>query len=222
MWFDDPLFADEWAARRGVGRPHFPPEYGARTWDIDAAALAELKAHASIDGTAQDDQIKQYCRAALDRLDGHAGELYQILQTRTVRQYFMRAQRVMPIIGPVVPSSVVTVEYCPSSPEAWETIDGNGHVVRNTAGGPEVILREAGFNEIEIEATEFVDPHVRVNYTAGMGANLSALPDDLRVAIYAIARQYYDYRDDTLPGMLSHLPAGVSATIARYRRNWDF
>lgn len=223
-WRDDPLFDEEWAARRGVGRSSFPPTYGARSWDIPADALAELKAHASIDGTSQDAQIKLYAEAALDRLDGHAGELYQVLQTRTVTQPFLRPQRVYPLIGPVAPSSQVTVQWRADSTESspWQTLGAGLHTLRTLPGGPECHVTQAGMDAIAIAEDEYIAPLVRLQYTAGMAGDVSGLPADLRVAIYTLARQAYDFRDDTLPGMLSSVPAGVRATIGRYRKDWDF
>ena len=67
-------------------------------------------------------------------------------------------------------------------------------------------------------------PLLEVSYVAGMAEEVGDLPDDLRIAIYTIARRGFDFRDDFAPAMMggmagsNYLPRGAASTLAKYTK----
>ena len=222
-FYEDPLFAEEW----GLGYEptlRYAPTLGDRTWDL-AGATAELVAHANVESPEDQSEILLCATAALDSLDGWHG-LGQTLQVRNIVQPLPCFKLVNPVLGPIQLSGTpMVVEWRDTPSDAWEAVAPGEWTHERVFGGREQVRVS---RDVQIESRRnFVnldvpEPLARISYTSGMADSVINLPDDLRLAIYRIARQYFDYRDDALPSMLTgRVPMTVSRTLSRYRVIWQ-
>ena len=229
--YENPLFFEEWAIRLGYKSERYEPEFGARTWEIDQTALAELEEHCD---TTQEDRslVRQHCEAVLEGLDSYRGQLGIVLQERAVTQEFGRLCSHMPVLGPISSNAQTTVSYRESPNDSWTDLVGSPadfYVVRGLHNAC-VNLTRSGIDKV---SSVDYDPDGRqalgrVQYTAGFGPNVSSIPADLRNAIYTLTRRMFEYKDDLVPNSLfgvksgGFLPAGAASVIARYQRNIAF
>ena len=222
MYYEDPLFAEEWGLGSGPTL-HYAPILGDRTWDM-AGATSELVAHANIESPGDQAEILLCATAALDSLDGSNG-LGVILQTRTVVQPLPAFNEINQIIGPATSGVPIVVEWRESPEDAWEAVAFREWTHERLFGGRERIrvsrdVRATSWrNWFDLEVRE---PLARISYTSGMADSVIDLPDDLRFAIYRIARQYFDYRDDAIPSMLTgRIPRTAARSLSQYRVHWQ-
>ena len=105
------------------------PVEGAREWVIDNAAAAELRRHCNIDA-GDDELIAQFCRQALNSLDGYRGTLGIYLQSIAVVQSYSRKARALPVMGPVMNPEMGTLSYrLNAESNDWQDLDYGSRLV---------------------------------------------------------------------------------------------
>ena len=217
---EDPLFADEWALRREMDSRVWPPEEGSRTWDVDTAAEAELKASAGVSSDSETAVLRLKAETVLEGLDGYRGRLGQYLQHRLITQNFSRLLPELELIGPVASGGSIAAPVVShrKGDAPWQVVDSGSWFLAETSSGPEIRQR-GDFRDVDYGFDPyFREPQARVVYTAGMAADVSGLPADLRNAVYVMAHRQFDYRAGYLPAGLTAGGDAVSAVLSRYRR----
>ena len=219
---EDPLFYEDWYYRREGLKKKYSPIEGSRTWNIDDAAVEELKYQAVISSDSDTNLIKRLCEAVLEMLDGYKGELGQYIQTISIEQPFQKLHNNMPLIGPVQTGNGITapvMEY--KRDGSWITFDATKWHIEDTYT-PVVI-----FNNVQEPYNfpyDYNDTNYqgRVKYTAGLASNLSGLPADLRTAIYTMAHRKFDSREGAFPQSLVSAGNEVQSVIYKYKKTNDY
>ncbi|MET4102387.1 putative phiE125 gp8 family phage protein [Roseovarius sp. MBR-78] len=163
---------------------------------VDALDLAD---HLRVE-LAEASNAMRYASAAADEIEQHAALALLAQEIVALSTSWPGAVLSLPI-GPVDAGEVPTVEQ----------IELDGSATAITTGWT---LQHGRFPTITFE-TEPVGP-IRVTYTAGYGADETALPRDLSLAILDQAIRLYDKRGDmdNSPG----LAPSTARICARYRR----
>ena len=174
-----------------------------RTPLTDAAAfdLAEVKAHARVDGTHDDAALALMADAAAREIEAHSG-LALLAQIITV-EWDMRGDMLRLPVGPLwllgTDDNPVTVQTREADgawlswPQGWH-IDGAGLRLHHRMDGTAL----------------------RLVYPAGFGLTADSIPADVRLAVMDQAAAYYDRRgaEDGTQG----LSLAASRIAARYKR----
>lgn len=163
---------------------------------VDAADLAD---HLRVE-SAEAASAMRYVKAAADEIEQHAALALLAQEIVALSDTWPGPVLSLPI-GPVDADEVPTVEQ----------IELDGSATAITTGW----TLQHGRHPTITFTTEPVGP-IRVTYTAGFGADDTALPRDLSLAILDQAIRLYDRRGDmdTSPG----LAPSTARICARYRR----
>ncbi len=165
----------------------------------DPVSTADLADHLRVE-TTEAGSAMRFAHAAADEVEQHAA--LALLAQEIVALSDKWPGPVLPLpIGPVDAGTIPTVEQ----------VEQDGTATEITTGWT---LQHGRFPSITFE-TEPVGP-IRVTYTAGFGADATALPRDLSLAVLDQAIRLYDKRGDmdTSPG----LAPSTARITARYRR----
>lgn len=179
---------------------------------ISALPVQALKDHLRLgtgfsDGNMQDGLIESYLRAALSAIEGRTGKA--ILQRRfklVLQDWRDGSEQALPV-APVVSIAAVTLY----------SVTGVATVL--SASSYRLI---ADTHRPKLAAVGYLlpmvptDGRIEVLFDAGFGAVWSGVPPDLRQAVFLLAGQYYEQRND-FTGAPIGLPYPVQALIERWR-----
>ena len=148
---------------------------------------------------AADVIVRQLLKASIDDLDGYNGRLNRSILIRPIVQYSLQARekRFTAWGGDIANTPTPRIRY---------RIRGNDSLTGDLAGqftyfGNSVLINQQGFNTLQSEISTETDSfifNIQFEYSAGIATDLDSLPDDLKAAIFAMARVKYDYRDSYL------------------------
>jgi uncharacterized phiE125 gp8 family phage protein len=181
---------------------------------VSSAALPvqALKDHLRLgtgfsDGNMQDGLIESYLRAALSAIEGRTGKaLMQRSFKLVLEDWRDMSEQALPV-APVAAIASVTLY---------------------TAANVATVLAASSYRLVvdlqrpKLAAVGYLFPNVpmdgriEVLFDAGFGAAWSAVPPDLQQAVFLLAGQYYEQRND-FSGVPAGLPAPVQALIERWR-----
>ena len=164
--------------------------------------LSDVKAHAVIDHSDDDDLLTGYMVAAVDHLDGFRGVLGRAIvnQTWQVPQAVWCRDFVLPV--PDVSAVVITYS---DSEGVEQTVATTNYRTFPVARGTRVVFKDS----YSLPTLESDHPApITVQFTCGFGG-AADVPGDLKVAIAAYAACWNEYRGE--------MPAAIAPTINKYR-----
>jgi uncharacterized phiE125 gp8 family phage protein len=168
--------------------------------------LAEAKAHLRVDHTDEDALITALVAAAVSHLDGYAGVLGRALVQQTWRQDRGAFEDEMRIpVGDVL--SITSITYYDSS-NVQQTLSTSIYEARADEMGPLVGLKADQVWPV----TYSREDAVRITWTAGFGADASAVPEGIKAAARLLIGGWYENRST------GEIPAAVGALVAPFRR----
>ena len=165
----------------------------------------------------------QCLKSVLYELDGPNGRLNRSLLYRNVSQRFtdIPSSRFIELWGgdDVMITSVNPVTYVRKDSQSLTSFSGvvpsrNVSTVNETT----LVIDEGVFEEIRdnIHEPNGYSPTLQVVYRPGIADTLANLPDDLKIAIYAMARFKYDYRDTFAPSNTKRID-WVKSILSKYK-----
>lgn len=148
----------------------------------------QLRLGTGFDSDALQDGLLEAClRAALGLIEARTGQAL-LQRPYEWRLWAWTEPDVQPLpLGPV--QSVISLETVDGDGVAT-AVDGTRYRLGPVAGVQALVARGAGLPDVP------VDGHVRVRFSAGHGADWSAVPVDLRQAVLIQAARYYEHRSD--------------------------
>ena len=176
--------------------------------------LAEAKAHLRVDITDDDTLINGLINAATDYLDGYSGILKKALITQTwsITAPCFKSNKIYLNLDPV--SSVTSIQYYDAD-NVQQTINAANYALYKDAGGS-YIKPTSGNNW---PAVYNRDDAVVITFAAGYGADESAVPNNIRQAIFLLIAHWYENREAVVVGSVtpSELPMAFNALLAGHR-----
>lgn len=181
---------------------------------VSSAALPvqALKDHLRLgtgfsDGNMQDSLIESFLRAALAAIEGRTGKALMQRRFKLVLEDWRdKSEQALPV-APVAAIASVTLY---------------------TAANVATVLAASTYRLVvdlqrpKLAAVGYLFPNVptdgrvEVLFDAGFGAAWTAVPPDLQQAVFLLAGQYYEQRND-FSGLPAGLPAPVQALIEKWR-----
>jgi uncharacterized phiE125 gp8 family phage protein len=167
---------------------------------VTAVALADLKAYLRLDHDGEDALLTDLVRAAARVAEDFTG---LTLLTSTWRESFAGHQARYLRLSRAPAQAVLAVGVTPP-------------------GGSETVLAPADYallwtdtRELVIDVNTVVSPQaaIRVDYTAGLTADINRLPEGLRHGLTRLVAHWFIHRDDDGPA----LPTAVAALWQPYR-----
>lgn len=177
-----------------------------------ALPIQALKDHLRLgtgfsDGNMQDGLIESYLRAALSAIEGRTGKAILQRRFKLVLQDWRDASEQALPVAPV--AGIVSVTLYTASGAA--TVLG-ASTYRLVADTHRPKLAAVGYL-LPLAPT---DGRIEVIFDAGFGATWAGVPPDLQQAVFLLAGQYYEQRNDFSEGVAG-LPYPVQALIERWR-----
>lgn len=180
---------------------------------VDVVSLADFKAHARIDGSADDATAGAMVAAAIARVDGE-GVLGRALVTQTWAQWSPGDVSHLPLeMGPF--QSLTSVEY----------YDFDGFL--QTATLADFRVERRGWHRVltpvpgkSWPAMQTRDDALKVTYVAGFGDASADVPQDIRQAILMLAAHFYEHREAVADAKMSAVPIGVDDLLGAHRVGW--
>ena len=166
--------------------------------------------------SAADSIVRQCLFSAIEDLDGIDGRLNRSVIIRPIVQNFARLKsRFIHLWGgdiSHIPAPIISYR------EGNDTgLNGNLSSLFPIYSNKIVLFRHQ-FNQISerVSSDSEYPVNVEIEYSAGIARNLDSLPEDLKTAIFAIARRKYDYRDSYI---YENYPEDkwLKKTISKYR-----
>lgn len=177
--------------------------------DETPVSIAEVRAHARIDHTAEDGLIEVYLDAAIRRAEGY---LRRQLITATWLAALDRFPAAgLPILLPRPPlQSVESIKYIDAAGDE-QTLDPSEYFVDTTTTPGSV---RPYYGRVWPTATlERRDDAVQVTIVAGYGDDPENVPADYRLALLYLAAHYYARREPDAAGATDDLPPTVKALL---------
>lgn len=172
-----------------------------------ALPLARFRAHLRMgtgfaETTVQDALLTGFLRAAMAAIEGRTGKA---LIRRGFRQETRDWERPDSHRLPVTPVASITAISLMRDSAATPLPEGSWHLTGETLSPAGACFPAPGAHQ-----------SLRIDFTAGFGADFDAVPADLAQAVLLLAAHYHEHRDET---SLSRgcMPFGVTALIERYR-----
>lgn len=177
--------------------------------------LAELKLHLRATNSAENDYITSLGKAARRRVEEITG---RALINQTWYLYLDHWPACDRIRLPKAPlASVTSVTYTDSA-GATTTLDGAYWDADTNPTPGEVVLT---YGSVWPSTTLRPNSPIVVEYVAGYGAAGSAVPEELKQAIYLMVGLWYAYREPVVSGtIVSQLPGIVPDLLAPYTVEW--
>lgn len=156
--------------------------------------LVEVKGEARVDFSDDDTLLESYLASAIAHLDGYSGILGRCMVTQVWRQDFRCWGQRLRLPFPDVES--VVVKYFDDG-GVEQTLDAADYELVEGHLGAEVIFKEA-FIALPLDSDRRAP--ISVELTAGYGAP-AEVPADIKVAIQALTRHWYDGEPGLPPQM---------------------
>lgn len=159
------------------------------------------------DGNMQDGLIESYLRAAMSAIEGRTGKTLMQRRFKLVLPDWRDASEQALPVAPV--ASVVSVTLYDVTGAATVLASSRYRLVTD-------------MHRPKLAATGYLLPsvpgegRVEILFDAGFGADWDAVPADLKQAVFLLAAQYYESRND-FAGATVGLPYAVQALIERWR-----
>lgn len=157
--------------------------------------LVEAKEHADVDFSEDDFMLQSYVKAATAHLDGYSGILGRCLVQQTWEQGYSCWSRRMRLPFPDIISAEVSYF---DTDGVQQTVSDSLYEVTEGARGGEIVFRDA-FTRPGLDDDR--DAPILITFVAGYG-NPSDVPEDIKIAIEALARHWYDGEDGMPPHMV--------------------
>ncbi|OWY08016.1 hypothetical protein B6V74_15730 [Thioclava sp. F42-5] len=176
-----------------------------------ALPVAEFRAHLRLgtgfsDVVEEDAALERYLRAAMAAIEGRTAKVL-LARDFALSLEAWRDAVAQPL--PVAPVSAVTEVRLVDAAEVITVVAPEGY--RLVADLQRPRLAACGGELPSIPAGGVAE----VRFTAGFGASWADLPTDLAQAVFLLASQYYERRDEGAGGR--EMPYGVGALIERWR-----
>lgn len=209
---------------------------------VEPVTLAEMKAHLRVEITDDDDLIQGLTAAAREQVEDVTGRRLITQQWRLFLDRFTKEDLYFLTFGPLMWRTAIDrasnhikdedvrwlrLPYAPvATVEKLTTVDANGAsedavladlVVIDTASVPaRLVLQDTASWPVPTAGLAAANG-IRVDFTVGYGADGTAVPNRLKLAIKLLAAHYYENREATTPLKLEEMPRGVRALISKFR-----
>jgi uncharacterized phiE125 gp8 family phage protein len=173
-----------------------------------------MRAQVRVDFNDDDVLLAHQIKAATDYLDGYGGILGRAIMAQTWRQDFPCFDTVMRLpLGDLI--SVASVKYRDAD-NVEQTASPSLYGSYTDARGPYVKLLSGQ----SWPATYDREDAVSVTWVCGYGANASAIPADISMAIMQIAAHWYENREAVGTDVTAtQIPMTAESLIAAHRMN---
>ncbi len=174
-------------------------------------STADAKAHGrQEDGTIEDALIASYVKSARRRVETY-------LRRKLINQTLRLSLSCFPsqIVLPMDPVSAVTsLTYLDPAGVRQTMAPENYRLVRAHGGSLVVPVRNGSW---PVTLTDYAS--VQVDFTAGYGADVTSIPEDILQAVRLLVAHYAEHREAVVVGTgATDLPEGVVSHLAPYRR----
>ena len=195
------------------------------SWDVSGQFFADALHQAGVKPLHESIHhlLENALKSVLYEFDGPNGQLNRSLLFRNVGQPFtdIPASRFIELWGAdsVRTRNANAVTYVTKDARSFRSFDGRVDNRNITVVDENVlVIDEDVFENIKenIRESDGHSPIFQVLYQAGIADTLFELPTDLKMCIYALARQKYDYRDDFAPSNLKKIGWSKSI-ISKYK-----
>lgn len=178
--------------------------------------LAELKLHLRVTGSAEDDYITALGKAARRRVEEITG---RALINQTWYLYLDAWPTCDRIRLPRAPlSSVTSVTYYDTDGTTANTFSAASWDADTNPTPGEVVLT---YGSVWPSTTMRPNSPIVVEYVAGYGAAGSAVPEELKQAIYLMVGLWYAYREPVIAGTsVAQVPNIIPDLLAPYTVEW--
>jgi uncharacterized phiE125 gp8 family phage protein len=179
---------------------------------VAALPVQGLKDHLRLgtgfsDGAMQDGLVESYLRAAMAAIEGRTGKAILQRRFKLILSHWRTSEEQALPVAPV--AEIVSVTLVAA--------DGSTTLLQ-----PAAYQLVSDFQRPKLAAVGYLlpdvptDGRVEIVFDAGFGELWGDVPADLRQAVFLLAGQYYEQRND-FTGVPAGLPLPVQALIERWR-----
>jgi len=174
---------------------------------VEPITLAELKAHAKIDGDHEDAALEAFIVAARQMVEKHTGRAL-------ITQEWRASLSAWPDV--YENSKHRQVRLCAHPVQSIDAVTVDGTALAASAyrlrGKELLVSTESPDSQGEL------DDEIVIEFTAGYGDTAADVPGDLLTAVKMLATHLHTVRGATSPQGIYHqvVPMGVSALLAHY------
>lgn len=178
----------------------------------EPVTVAELKLHARVDISDDDDLLTGLIQAAREWVEGYTARRL-IMRTETLLlDSFPSCDR---IVIPVAPLQAIGAVTYLDQDGASTTLSSSAYVT-DVNGPVGVVALKTGQTWPSLTSSQRPVNAVRVAFTSGY-ASADAVPASLKLAVKMLAAHFYENREATTPIDVKNLPMGITALLRPWR-----
>lgn len=178
----------------------------------EPVTLAELKLHARIDLTDDDDLLAGLITAAREWVEQHTARRLMLRTETLFLDDFPDCDR---IVIPVAPIAAIGAVTYLDQDDAASTVDATT-ITKDTNGPIGIVALKTGQTWPALTSSKRPANAVRVAFTSGY-PTAAAVPSSLKLAVKLLAAHLYENREATAPIEIREVPLGIHALLKPWR-----
>jgi uncharacterized phiE125 gp8 family phage protein len=178
----------------------------------EPVTLAELKLHARVDLTDDDELLSALITAAREWVESHTGRRLMQRTETLFLDGFPDSDRIAIPVAPVAAIGAVT--YLDDA-GASTTLDSSAYVT-DVNGPIGVVALKTGQTWPALTSSKRPVNAVRVAFTSGY-ATAALVPSSLKLVVKMLAAHFYENREGTTPITVNEVPFGIRALLRPWR-----
>lgn len=179
---------------------------------VEPLEVAEVKTHLNVSGTSQDTYIDSLITTARGQVEKY---LNRVLINQSWKVYYDHWHYELMIpFGNL--SEVTTVKYYDLNGDLQPWATSNYWVVTTTDPGRIIRAYDVTFPELQYGRPDAIE----IAFTAGYGADASAIPGEIKHAMKLLITNYYENRGDVVIGAgytVGKIPSFVTDLLHPYK-----